>query len=182
MRWMMAAALAIVLGSAAAAQEAMTFPDAMEVLNRERLSAEQCVRVVRRHLPPGDAAALTEMEAGYEAARRDFNAMIVRLQTALVDDTAEAELATLTASAEAASEKRSAFCAKAEALIPAPDDAEGRDKNVVGDIVGAAIGEVVDAVTWFFDRRDRIGELRRKQYTTRLEDEKWLEFAKVSAD
>jgi hypothetical protein len=97
MQWMrpgLATALLASLAIGAMAQEAdplaMTWPEATELLQREKLSAEVCARAVKRGLPAGDLAALTAAEQEYEAGRIEFNAVISGLQVALHDTGTEA--------------------------------------------------------------------------------------------
>ena len=92
----------------------MTWSEATEVLQRERLAGEVCARVMKRHLPEDDKAALSRAEIAYEAAAGEFNAVIAGLQAALVDNSEEPALETLKERVKLGSERRRAFCRDAE--------------------------------------------------------------------
>ncbi|HRO14128.1 MAG TPA: hypothetical protein PLL33_03625 [Paracoccus sp. (in: a-proteobacteria)] len=164
----------------ASAQEAgeppMSWPDAAELLTRERLSAEACTRVIKRFTPDGDRATLATRERDYEAARGLMNGLIANLQVALVDDQEQLALASVETRIEEATAARRAYCATAEALLPpAPDGGKG----LIGDIVAGTIGELIKAaVTLWRGSRDD-DRLRRNSIKDALEDTKWPAFATI---
>ncbi len=170
---MLAAPMTVTAATAAP----MTFPDAIDLLNRERLLAVACARVVKRHLPEGDPAAYSRAELAYEGARADVNGVIARLRTALVEGTEDDELETLAERARAGREKREAFCATAEAMLALPDSSE---KGAIAEVVAGSLGEVLDAVTWFVDRWDEQDRVRVQHLTSALEGEMWPAFAAIA--
>ena len=113
------------LAPAAAQAPAMTWPEAAELLQRERMSAEACARVVKRFTPKDPATALAASELEYETARAEFNAVIAGLQVALIENTEAPPLATVEARLATGSEARRAFCDEAKAMAPPPDPAKG---------------------------------------------------------
>jgi hypothetical protein len=114
-------ALALALGAAAAQETTMTWPEATELLQRERSLAEACARVVKRFTPKYPATALAASELEYETARAEFNAVIAGLQAALIADDEPPPLATVERRLATGTETRRAFCDKARALAPPQD-------------------------------------------------------------
>jgi hypothetical protein len=154
----------------------MTWPEATELLYRERLSAETCARVMKRFLPAGDAAALTAAERDYEEARGLVNGVIVNLQMALIEDAEAPALETVRSRMEAGTEARRAYCDTAGALMPPEQEGE---KGVIGDIVEGVVGPIVEAVVTIWGKIEDKDQLRRDSIRSALEDTKWPAFASI---
>jgi hypothetical protein len=168
-------ALVLFLTEMAAAEE-MTWYKATEILQRERVAGEVCARVMKRHIPKAEKAALSRAELNYEAAREEFNGVVAGLQAALIDDTEKPALEMLTKRVEVGSERRRAFCDDAESRLPA---AQKGEKSVIGDIAAAAIGEVIGAVVAVWKELGDDDELRRTNLRTALDDVKWPKFSEI---
>jgi hypothetical protein len=174
----MACAAALVLLLQQAAAEEMTWSQATEILQRERLAGEVCARVVKRYLPKGDKSALSRAELDYAAAAGEFNAVIAGLQAALADDAEEPALEALKERVRIGSERRRAFCQDAESRLPASQQGA---KGVIGEVVSAVLDEVIQAAVTVWKELGDDDELRRTNLRTALEDAKWPKFADISA-
>jgi len=171
-----AAALAILAtGVAAAEKEPMPWYEATERLQLERDAAVTCARIIKRHLPEGDAAALSRAELSYAAARREVMAVIARLDAALIDKQEEAALTTVEDRLERGRAAREALCDKAEAMIPPDTDGQKRLPEAVISLAET----LIDAgVTIWKEIRDA-DEVRRANLRTALEDAKWPAFKDI---
>lgn len=161
------------------AQAAMTWPEASELLWREKQAGETCARVMKRFLPAGDLAALSQAELAYTQASAPFNAVIEGLQAAL---DARQETVTLAAVEErltAGSQARQAFCDQAQAMLP--PSTSGEKGGVIGEVLAGSIGELLDAGTAIWERVRDDDALRRAALKTALEDAKWPAFADIKS-
>jgi hypothetical protein len=183
-----AASLALLVGLAAgaAAQQTgspeaeappMTWPEATELLQREKLSAEVCARTVKHHLPEADLTALTAAEHAYEAGRIEFNAVISGLQAALLDPETEAPaLEVVEEKIAAGAEARQAFCDDAERLTADRQDGE---RSVIAEVVAGSLGALIEAGMTIWKYTDEKDALRRASIGTALEGAKWPVFSDI---
>jgi hypothetical protein len=183
-----AASLAVLvgLGAGTAAQEtgsaeseapSMTWPEATELLQREKLSAEVCAKAVKLHLPEGDRTALTAAEHDYEAGRAEFNAVISGLQVALMDPETEAPaLDVVEERISAGVEAREAFCDDAERLMA---DQESGEKSVIAEVVAGSLSALIEAGMTIWKYTDHKDALRRGSISTALEGAKWPVFSDI---
>ncbi len=168
------AALMLLASPIAAIAEPMTMMEATERLQLERGSAVTCARVMKRHLPEGDAGALSRAELSYEEARTEMMAAIAYLEAALIEDQEEEGLTAVTKRLERGSELREAFCADALALVPPADDQK--------DVIEAAIklaGSLIEAATTIWSKSEDLDEARRTNLRTALDDAKWPAFEDI---
>jgi hypothetical protein len=168
--------LVVLLLLNAAAAEEMTWFKATEILQRERLSGEECARVMKRYLAKGDKAALSRAELDYEAARGEFNAVVAGLQAALTDDKEKPALQSVEERVRIGSERRRAFCSNAESKLPAPE----KGKKGWEEVAAAALDEVIQATTTVWKDVVYGDKERRDNLRTALEDVKWPKFSDIS--
>jgi hypothetical protein len=143
-------------------------------LKQERTLAEKCVALLKRH---GDADAIERGRLAYADAKAEYDAIVAGLDVALARNDQPASLPDLEARLRRGFDKRQAFCASVERLVPPPPLGE---KGPFTDIVGGAVGPVVDALKAIWLRRLDDNALMRKTIETQLEDTKWPSFASVS--
>lgn len=157
-------------------EPSMTWPEAAELLQREKLAAEVCAKAVKRFLPEGDLAALTAAELDYETGRIEFNAVISSLQVALMDPRTEAPaLDVVEGKIGAGVEARQAFCNDAEQLI----EQEDGEKGVIAEVVAGSLSAVIEAAATIWKYRDEKDALRRTSISTALEGAKWPVFEDI---
>jgi hypothetical protein len=176
MRGLIAAMLVLGLGPAAAQAPGMTWPEAAELLQRERMSAEACARVVKRFTPKYPVTALAASELEYETARAEFNAVIGGLQVALIENAEAPPLATVEARLATGTAARRAFCEKAKALAPPSDPFV---KGSIGEAIAGTISEVIKAGVTIWSKLRDSDQARRDSLRSALEEAKWPAFAAV---
>jgi hypothetical protein len=154
----------------------MTWPQAVELLKRERDVAVLCARVAKRYLPEGDMAALTSTELEYETAGADFNGAIAGLQAALIQRDEEPVLASVESRIAAGTEARRAFCDKARAIEPPPPAGE---KGLLDEVLSGTVGAVVEAAVTVWKTLRDDDKQRRDSLREALEEVKWPAFAAI---
>jgi hypothetical protein len=167
--------LGLMAAAIAGAQEpVMTWPEAVEILTREREAGVDCVRIVKRVLPASDEAALGRTELDYVAARSDFNSLIGRLQAGLANAQETLALTEIEATLRSGSEARDALCERARRLVPAEAGEKG-----IGEAVAATIGELADAGAAIFIRLRDDDKERRRSLSSALDNAKWPPFSEI---
>jgi hypothetical protein len=169
--------MALIVGcSAAWAVEAQDigWQEAVARLAQERTLAETCVALLKKH---GNAGAIDRGRLAYADAKAEYDAIIAGLDVALAQSDQPASLPDLEARLRRGFDKRQAFCVSVEPLVPPPPKGV---KSPFTEIVGGAVGPVVDALKAIWLRRLDDDALRRKTIETQLEDTKWPSFASVS--
>lgn len=152
----------------------MSWMDAADRLQQERGAAVACVRAAKQYLQETDT--LFELRQSYEAARTEINAVLARLDVALINDEEDDVLETLKPRLSEASKERAAFCDSVTAAVEA-QSTEG-EKNLIGLVTVA--GDVLDAAVEVWKEYRKGDDLRRSNLRTALEDAKWPEFDDIS--
>lgn len=153
----------------------MNWLDAAERLQRERGAAVECAREVK-HRVPSDNDNYFKAKQSYEKVRTEMNAVLARLDTALIVDKEDEVFTTLRPRLEAVALQRRAFCQEAETFIAAYRK-EG-EKNLLAllDIAGSFTDAAVEIWKEFREADD----VRKNNLRTALEDARWPAFADIS--
>src|SRR5271165_5617011 len=114
--WLVALILTCSAAPAASAQD-IGWQEAVARLAQERTLAENCVAALKKH---GTAAAIDRGKLAYTDAKAEYDAIIAGLDVALARDDQPASLPDLEARLRRGFDKRQAFCASVEPLVPKP--------------------------------------------------------------
>ena len=173
--WMLVLAGALMIPTSLSAQD-ITWQDAVARLAAERTSAEACVSAFKRNIGQ-DTLALSRGELAYAEAKAEVDAVIAGLVVVLAQSGTPPDLTDLEARLTRGFEARQAFCAKVEAMLP---EDEGT-KNVLVQIVGAAIEPLIEAIVEIYKFESEQDQLLRKTIQTQLEATRWSDFANITA-
>ena len=168
--------VAVTAFGGARAQEAasITWQEAVAELAKERHLAETCVRLIKRHAADNQAA-LSRGELDYAEAKADMDGVISGLVVVLAQEDDPEALKDLGARLTRGVLARQAFCEKAVSFVP--DDPGTRAG--LADVLGAAIGSLIDAVKEIYLYHQDEDALRRATIQTQLEATKWPGFGDI---
>jgi hypothetical protein len=155
--------------------QTMRWPEAVAVLAAEHTRAETCGQLLKRHAGTG-TAALRGGELAYEKARADMDGVIAGLIVVLVQRGTPRDLADLEAQLTQGVQAREALCSQVMALSP-PDLGT---RNPLGDLVGAFVKPLVDAVVTVYTLKTEQDRLLRQTIQTQLEATTWTPFADLT--
>jgi hypothetical protein len=169
---------ALIVGSVAWAVSAQDigWQEAVARLAQERTLAETCVALLKKH-GQKNVGAIERGRLAYADAKAEYDAIVAGLDVALARNEQPASLPDLEARLRRGFDKRQVFCASVERLVPPPPKGV---KSPFADIVGGAVGPVVDALKAIYLRSRDDDALMRGTIKTQLEDTKWPSFASVS--
>jgi hypothetical protein len=170
--WWLTLPVVVLAGTPLLAQE-INWQEAVARLARERTQAETCVSVLKKY---GDPTVIDRGSLSYSEAKAEYDGVIAGLSVALTRKDQPASLPDLKGRLQRGFEKREAFCQSAQSLIP-PDKGE---KGVIEEIVGGAIGPLIQAAQAIYFRAKEEDLLTRKTIETQLEATSWPAFASVS--
>jgi len=173
--WLVAPIVGCSVAWAVSAQD-IGWQEAVARLAQERTLAEKCVALLKKH-GHRNAGAIERGQLAYADAKAEYDAIIAGLDVALAQSDQPASLPDLEARLRRGFDKRQAFCASVERLVPPPPKGV---KSPFTDIVGGVVGPVVDALKAIWLRTRDDNALMRKTIETQLEDTKWPSFASVS--
>jgi hypothetical protein len=171
--WLMTLIVGYSAAWAASAQN-IGWQEAVARLAHERTLAETCVALLKKY---GKDGAIDRGQLAYADAEAEYDAIIAGLGVALAQSDQPVSLLDLEARLRRGFDKRQAFCGSVERLLPPP--APGV-KGPSADIIGGAIGPLVDALKEIYLRRSDDNALMRKTIETQLKDTKWPSIASVS--
>jgi hypothetical protein len=114
--WLTALIVASSAAWAASAQE-IGWQEAVARLAHERTVAETCVALLKKYSKDG---AIDRGQLAYADAKAEYDAIIVGLDVALAQSDQPASLPDLEARLRRGFDKRQAFCATVERLVPPP--------------------------------------------------------------
>jgi hypothetical protein len=154
--------------------EAIGWQEAVARLAAERTRAETCVRLLKTY---GDEVALSRGDLNYGEAKAEVDAVIAGLVVALAKDEEPATLPDLETRLERGVKGREAFCEQVKPLVP---DTTG-EKNVIADLVGGALGPVIEAVKEIYFHAEEADRLTRLTIQNQLEATKWPAFAEIAS-
>jgi hypothetical protein len=167
--------VALLLMPAVVQAQTMRWEDAVAALAEERTRAETCVRLLKRHAG-NDAATLSRGEVAYTDAKANVDAVIGGLIVVLAQRGTPTDLADLEPRLTRGVQAREAFCTQVIALVP-PDP---RLRDVRGELVGAFVKLLQDAVRTLHGYITEEDHLRRKTIQTQLEATQWSAFAVIT--
>jgi hypothetical protein len=167
--------MVLLLGPAVVQAQPMRWPEAVGALAAERTRAETCTRLLKRHAGTG-TAALRGGELVYEKARADMDGIIAGLIVVLAQRGTPRDLADLQAQLTRGVQAREALCREAIALSPA----DPGTRNPLGDLVGAFVKPLVDAVVTVYKLKVEEDRLLRQTIQTQLEATTWTPFADLT--
>jgi hypothetical protein len=149
--------------------------EAVARLARERTLAVACVGLLRKH---GDPGAIARGALAYADAKAEYDGIVAGLSVALARRDQPSSLPDLQARLQRGFDRREAFAASVRALLAHPS---GGERGLVGEIVGGALGPLVDAVKaiWLRSRDD--DALMRRTIETQLQATIWPTFESVPA-
>ncbi len=153
--------------------EEIGWQEAVARLAYERTKAETCVKELKKY---GDKAAISQGEDAYDHARDEYNPTIQGLIVALASKSEPASLPDLEARLQQGLKAREAFCKSVQAFTPS----SAGQRSIIADIIGGAVGPVVDAIKAIWFRRQDDDMLMRKTIETQLEATSWPAFASIS--
>lgn len=171
--WLMALIVGCSAAWFAAAQD-IGWQEAVARLAQERTLAETCVALLKKY---GKDGAIDRGRLAYADAKAEYDAIVAGLDVALARNDQPLSLPDLEARLRRGFDKRQAFCASVQRLVPPPSNGV---KSPFADIVGGAVGPLVDAVreVWLRTRDDNA--LMRNTIENQLEATRWPSFASVS--
>ena len=148
------AVLAACMISAALAEE-IGWQEAVARLAYERTKAETCVKELKKY---GDKAAVSRGEDAYNDAKAEYDAIVSGLTVALAKKGEPESLLDLEARMQRGFEAREAFCKSVQPLIPSTTG----QRSPIADIVGGAVGPVIDALKAIWMRKQDDDALMRE--------------------
>jgi hypothetical protein len=164
--------VALLLVPAVVQAQTMRWQDAVALLAAERTRAETCGQLLKRQVGTG-TDALSRGALAYDHARADVDGVIAGLIVVLAQRGTPRDLADLEAQLTRGVQAREALCREAIALSP-PDPGT---RNLVGDLVGAFVKPLVDAVVTVYTLKTEQDRLLRQTIQTQLEATTWTPFA-----
>jgi hypothetical protein len=170
--WLMAL-IAVCSAAWTASAQDIGWQEAVARLAQERTVAETCVGLLKKY---GNAGAIDWGRLAYADAKAEYDAIIAGLDVALARNAEPASLPDLEARLRRGFDKRQAFCASVERLVPPPQPGV---KGPLTDIVSGVVGPLVDALKSIWLRTRDDNALMRKTIETQLEDTKWPSFVSV---
>lgn len=172
LRWPLVAVLAVCVVSPVLAAD-IGWQEAVARLAYERTRAETCVKALKAY---GDAAAIKRGEIAYNEAKAEYDGIITGLTIALARKAEPPSLPDLEDRTQRGFQARKAFCESVQPLVPS----SASQKGPFTDILGEAIGPVIDAAKAIWMRVKDDDALMRKTIETQLEATSWPPFASIS--
>jgi hypothetical protein len=166
--------VALLLVPAVIQGQPMRWPEAVAALAAERTRAETCGRLLKRHAGT-NTDALSRGELAYDKARADVDGVIAGLIVVLAQRGTPRDLADLETQLTRGVQARETFCTQAIALVP-PDPGT---RNLVGELVGAFVKPLVDAVVTVYKLKVEEDRLLRQTIQMQLEATQWSRFADI---
>jgi hypothetical protein len=165
--------LAVVVGPPVHAQD-INWQEAVSRLARERTLAVTCAAILKKD---GNPTAKERGSLSYGEAKAEYDGIIAGLSVALARKEQPASLADVQGKLQRGFEKREAFCQLAQSLI----NQHKGEKGGVGELVGGAIGPLIQAVQAIYVKAKDDDLLTRRTIQTQLEATSWPAFASVSS-
>jgi hypothetical protein len=138
----------------------------------ERTKAETCVKALKAY---DDPAAIKPGEIAYGEAKAEYDGIIHGLTVALATKGEPASLPDLETRMQRGFDAAT-FCKSVLLLVPS----RAGQRSVITDIVGGAVGPVIDAVKEIVIRGQEDDALTRKTIENELEAASWPSFASIS--
>jgi hypothetical protein len=167
--------MVLLLAPAVVQAQTIRWPEAVAALAAERTRAETCGRLLKRHAGD-DKAALSRGELAYNNAKAEMDAVIAGLTVVLAERGTPPQLPDLEARLTRGVQAREAFCMQVIALVPS----DPGTRNLVGDLVGAFVKPLVDAVVTVYTLKTEQDRLLRQTIQTQLEATTWAPFADLT--
>jgi hypothetical protein len=172
LRWSLVTALAVCIVSPVLAED-IGWQEAVARLAYERTRAETCVKVLKEY---GKKDAIKHGESAYNEAKAEYDGIIAGLTIALAKKAEPNSLPDLEARTQRGFEAREAFCKSVQPLVP-PNAGE---RGVIKDVVGVAIGPLIDAIKAIWVRSKDDDTLMRRAIENQLEAALWPPFGSIS--
>lgn len=164
--------LTVCMISAAFADE-VGWQEAVARLAYERTKAETCVKELKKY---GDKSAISRGEDAYNNAKAEYDAIVRGLIIALARKGEPASLPDVEVRLQRGFEARETFCKSVQPLIPST----AGQRSPIADIIGGAVGPVIDAIKAIYLRGKDDDALMRKTIETQLEATSWPAFASIT--
>ena len=170
-RWLVLIVLAVCVVTPVLAQD-ISWQEAIARLAYERTRAETCVKTLKSY---GKKDAVKRGEIAYDQAKAEYDGIIRGLTVALARKGEPTGLPDLEARTQRGFEARVAFCASVQPLVPP----SAGQRGPIGDMVGGAVGPVVDAAKAIWMRVRDDDALMRKTIENQLEATLWQPFKSI---
>jgi hypothetical protein len=170
--------VALLVPTALAIGQPMTWPEAVAQLTGERTKAETCVGLAKKYADP---AQIARGQLAYANAKADADAVIAGLITALSAGQQPASLSSLQAKLSSGVSGLAEFCGSVADLLTSTVG----QKGVIEDIAKASILPLLkmlsDGVSALYSNHRNDDELTRRTIQTQLEAARWPAFSEVKA-
>jgi Mrr N-terminal domain len=153
----------------------MRWQDAVAALAAARTRAETCGQLLK-HYAGKDTDVLTRGALAYDKARADVDEVIAGLIVVLAQRGTPRDLADLETRLTRGVQAREAFCQQVIALVPE----DPGTRNLVGELVGAFVKPLVDAVVTVYKLKTEQDSMLRQTIQTQLEATTWAPFADLT--
>jgi hypothetical protein len=169
------AGIAVAIAQESKGTSIISWQEAVGRVASERVRAETCARLLKRHAAQSSAALSRGLEA-YSAAKAEMDGVIAGLIVVLAGDGEPGQLRALESQIAKAVGAREAFCIETMKHVP---ESEGT-KNALIALVGAALGPLIDAIKEIYLHHEDADAQRRETIQTQLEAAKWDEFDTIT--
>lgn len=153
--------------------KSISWPEAVDLLARERPKAETCVAMLKRY---GDSKQIARLQLAYNRAKADFDGVIAGLEAALAEGGNPESLSELKTELESGERGLKAFCNSVQDLLPS----KGFSAEVVKlwiEPLEKIIETLSKGVAALYENHRDDDAATRQAIRVLLEHARWPEFA-----